>query len=161
MPILTGQTQQKNILKTVLTIVVIMVVILLLFFNKITTPRYLSNIELKINGLILLSEPQSLTFDSNELITKHQGKEWVLIAVDEEQKKALDILESKLKKPIKSHTIIMDADSKLQASLSKQLPKFPETIAIISPNKQLVAYFKPPFERNKMLLTYSSIFTHR
>ncbi len=156
---MTEQVQQKNILKTVLTIVVVMVVILLLFFNKITTPRYLSNIELKINGLILLSQPYSI--DENKLKNKQEAKEWMLIAVDEEQKKALDDLERKLKKPIKGQTIIVDADSELRASLSKRLPKFPETIAIINPKQQLVAYFKPPFDRNKMLLTYSSVFTHR
>lgn len=52
--------QQKNIKKTLFILVAVMVTILVLFLNKITTPRYLSNIELKINGLVLIKESKAI-----------------------------------------------------------------------------------------------------
>ena len=43
---------QKKTLKTVLMIVAVIALIQGLFLNKMLTPRYLSDLDLKINGLV-------------------------------------------------------------------------------------------------------------
>lgn len=148
------QTQDKNILKTVLIIIACMITILLLFLNKITTARYLSDIELKINGLVLLDEPPLINLVENK-------QEWTLVANTEKQKQILDELQQSFRKSVKESTNIVLAPIALQSQLNKQLPDYPSVIGVINKDKRLVAYFKPPFDDHKMLLTYSSVVTHR
>ncbi|MGH1439886.1 MAG: hypothetical protein ACRBBR_07250 [Cellvibrionaceae bacterium] len=148
------ETQQKNIIKTVLIIVALMASILLLFLNKITTARYLSDVELKINGLILLDPPQTME------MTQHNAK-WVLVANTQEQKKLLDEFYPSLRKSAKAITDITLAPISLQSQINKQLPEYSRYISVINTDKKLMAYFKPPFDQHKMLLTYSSIVAHR
>ncbi len=71
--------QKKSVQKTVLIIVAIMATILVLFLNKITTPRYLSNIELKINGLVLQKSMTNAGLD----MSAAEGR-WVLLVSDAE-----------------------------------------------------------------------------
>lgn len=54
------QRQQRSIWLTVIGCLLFIAILLGLFFHKITTPRYLSAIELRINGLVLLDQPQPL-----------------------------------------------------------------------------------------------------
>lgn len=148
------QAQQKNIIKTVLIIVVLMVSILLLFLNKITTARYLSDVELRINGLILLDSPQTMEMEQAD-------SKWLLVANTQEQKKVLDEFYPSLRKSAKAITEITLAPISLQSQINKQLPDYASYISVISKDKKLIAYFKPPFDQHKMLLTYSSIVAHR
>ena len=141
--------QNKNIKKTVLIILAIMATILTLFLNKITTPRYLSNIELKINGLVLVDKEDRQFIHSgiNDL-------SWLLLPSDEQQKKHLASFHHTLKKNIKDKINIADAEQ-----YSLVLPG--KYIAIVRPNGEYIAYLKPPFENHKMTLTLSSLITHR
>lgn len=147
-------TQKKNIKKTVLIIVVLMSSILLLFLNKITTARYLSNIELKINGLVLLDKAEMLDI-------KNESAQWLLVANTEKQKELLDEFKPSLRKKAKNATQIVLAPIQLQSQLNKFIPNYSSNISIINPDHQLIGYLKPPFDEHKMLLTYSSVFTHR
>lgn len=148
------QSQQKNIIKTVLIIVILMVTILLLFLNKIATARYLSDIELKINGLILLDSPQTMEMPQSDA-------KWILVASTPEQKKLLDEFYPSLRKSAKAITDVTLAPISLQSQINKQLPDYSRYISVINSDKKLMAYFKPPFDEHKMLLTYSSIVAHR
>jgi len=148
------ETQQKNILKTVIIIVVVIATILILFFNKLLTPRYLSDIELKINGLVLLDNPPRIDFEKNEL-------QWMLVANTQEQKKVLDKLKPSLRKAVKNSTSIILAPIALQSKINKELTNYSIFISIINADKKLIGYFKPPFDEHKMLLTYSSVHAHR
>jgi hypothetical protein len=146
-----SDVQRKNILKTVLIIVAIMVTILLLFLNKITTPRYLSDIELKINKLELVKEPVTL---------QASGNQWSLLASTAEQKAVLAELMPELRPHIQEKTHIITIDS--ITGINSELPFDPtENIGIANTEGKLIAYFKPPFDQHKMILTYSSLITHR
>ena len=50
--------QQRNIRLTILVIVVFITVVMALFLNKITTPRVLSNVELRVNGTFVFDQPR-------------------------------------------------------------------------------------------------------
>jgi hypothetical protein len=149
--------QQKNIKKTVLMIVAIMVTILALFFNKITTPRYLSTIELKINGLEFLDPKTTaaLTSINNEL--------WLLVASDDEDKQLLENLHSSLKNSLQKKVQVVDrAALALDAEILKtRSDRNKKIIPIIRPSGEYAAYFTAPFDSHKMILTLSSIVTHR
>lgn len=148
------QAQQKNIIKTVLILLVVMISILLLFLNKITTARYLSEIELKINGLILLDKPQRIY----EVGT---GSSWTLVASTPAQKIILDDLEQSLRRSVKESTQIIEAPIQVQSQINKIIPDYAAFISILNRERELIGYFKPPFDQHKMLLTYSSVVTHR
>jgi hypothetical protein len=152
--LLLMEAQQKNILKTVIIIVMVMATILILFFNKLMTPRYLSDVELKINGLVLLDNPPLINVEINE-------SQWLLAAHTQEQKKMLDELELSLRKAVKMSTKIILAPIALQSQINKELPNYSTFISIINADKKLMGYFKPPFDEHKMLLTYSSVHAHR
>ena len=137
-------TQQQNIAKTVLITISIMVVILLLFFNKIVTPRYLSAIELKINGLELLKQPQPVFADSDD---------WVLLFKTPAQQQMLTELVAHLGKTIQRQTQIKGHD---ELGIDLQLLPYNSeiNIGIIQPKNQLIAYFKEPFDHRKMILIF-------
>lgn len=144
---------QKNIKKTVLTIVAIMVTILALFINKITTPRYLSNIELKINGLELIKETQRSSIDK-----AISGEYWMLLAADNEDKAALDTLHQALKTSLREKIIVVShAGTELKAQVNRK----GKIIPIVKPSGEFIGYFTYPYDKNKMILTLSSIVTHR
>lgn len=145
-------TQKKNILKTVAIIVVVMTTILLLFLNKITTPRYLSDIELKINGLILVKEKPQVEMDNKNT--------WFLISHTEKQTALIASFLSELKPSIQEKTQALSSTEPLALQLSQHIPHN-DVIPIINDKNQLIAYIKPPFDQHKMLLTYSSVYTHR
>lgn len=145
--------QQKNIIKTVLIILAVIVAIQVLFLNKMLTPRYLSDIELKINGLVLLKQPKPLSIDQ-------QPEGWLLIAGNHEQKQLLVNFVAGLKTAIQAKTSIMES-KKVQELNGNSPYDTQEAIGIIHPNQQLIGYLKPPFNEHKMILTYSSIVAHR
>ncbi|MGH1485539.1 MAG: hypothetical protein ACRBCI_04910 [Cellvibrionaceae bacterium] len=146
-----SDVQRKNIIKTVIIIVAIMVTILLLFLNKIMTPRYLSDIELKINKLELIKEP---------IILDNNIDKWLLIAGTTEHTKILTELNLELRDSIQEKTNIVEFKQ-----LSPPVDAFPydpqEHIGIANAKGELIAYFRPPFDQHKMILTYSSVITHR
>jgi hypothetical protein len=148
---MTSSIQKKGILKTVFITLGLMALILILFFNKITTPRYLSNIELKINQLELLKTP---------IVVAHKNQNWLLIFSSQQQQKVLLSFTDELRKSISERTAIIAledlAPSKIDLPYDSQ-----EAIGIMKPNGELIAYFRPPFDQHKMILTYSSVFTHR
>jgi preprotein translocase subunit SecD len=144
---------QKNIKKTVLVIVAIMVTILALFINKITTPRYLSNIELKINGLELIktSQPNIIGEDAS-------GEYWMLLAADKEDKAAMDALHQELKPSLRDKVIVVyNAATELKAQVNRP----GKIIPIIKPSGEFLGYFTYPYDTHKMTLTLSSVLTHR
>ncbi|MBX2809922.1 MAG: hypothetical protein KTR20_14965 [Cellvibrionaceae bacterium] len=144
--------QRKNIYITVALSIGFMVLVLALFLNKMTTARYLSNIELKINGLIMLSQP----IDTG--IAQHTGS-WRLLVETPQAHKLLGALMTALPKKIQQQTTIIDSTPALQQQLANHLPD--DSIAIINQQGQLMAYFKSPFNQHKMKLTYASVVTHR
>ncbi|ODS24021.1 hypothetical protein AB835_05710 [Candidatus Endobugula sertula] len=141
-------TQQKNIKKTVFLLIVAMVTILALFLHKITTPRYLSNIELKINGLVMLEDKQKLNFVSDKL-----NESWILIAADKEDRQRLEALLQMLKPYLRKKVTIVDR-SEVVATFTDDI------IPVVRPSGKYLAYFKPPYEQHKMLLTLSSLLAH-
>ena len=143
--------QKKNITLTVIAAILFMAAVLALFINKITTPRYLSNIELKINDLVLLDEPITLQSPNG---SNPQDAQWLLLTHNAEQEKAANALVESLPKKIASLTVVSE-NTVDYPSLDK------ENIFIVNTDKVIMAYFKPSFDRNKMKLTYSSVFTHR
>jgi len=143
-------TQKNNIKKTVIIIVAIMVTILTLFIHKITTPRYLSDIELKINGLVLVRDaPYVSLYDESE------SDVWKLVSVNEEQKKMLQELQQSLKKNLRKKIFLIDQ------SAIKGLSVENGKVALVNPSGEYFAYFKPPYDQHKMILTLSSVLTHR
>lgn len=145
-------SQNKNIIKTVLILVVAMATILLLFLNKITTPRYLSDVELRINGLILVKEKQQLIPSDIE-----KSDQWFLIAQNEKDEKTVEKFLAAAKKSIRTKMTSAELDSIVVTK--NALPE--QTILLANPQGQLVAYLKPPYDQHKMLLTLSSVITHR
>lgn len=143
--------QKKSIIKTIVLIVVLMATILTLFLNKITTPRYLSNIELKVNGLILRSDEYSVTIDDKTAPT------WLLLAGNDQQKILLNEFHQSLKPSLRKQiNIISDGSELLPTRLVKD-----GTIPVIKPSGEYFAYLKPPYDTHKMTLTLSSVITHR
>jgi len=104
--------------------------------------------------LILLESPQIVDVKSDD-------SKWFLVANTEEQKKLLDEFYLSLRTSAKKTTEVMLAPISLQSQINKQLPNYVRYISIINTDKKFMAYFKPPFDQHKMLLTYSSIVAHR
>ncbi len=147
------QSQQRNIVKTVVIIVAVMVIILALFINKITTPRYLSDIELKINGLVLLK---------NQVQGSSKTGSWQLLASTPEQLQFLEKVIPQLNQSIRHQTewrLVEDNAEFFAVLLKNHLPN--EQAIVLMSGEQLRGYFKPPFDEHKFLLTYSSVVTHR
>ncbi len=70
-----NQRQKRGITYTVVGIAVFVVVVMLLFLNKITTPRVLSPIELRVNGTFVFDQPR--IFKDFSLVD-HQGQPFSL-----------------------------------------------------------------------------------
>jgi hypothetical protein len=153
--------QQKSIKKTVWIIVAIMVSILVLFVNKITTPRYLSLIELKINGLVLLDKER-------RTLVQHTSspESWILVVSDEAERQLLDDMMEDLDTAIINKISIVD-EATLTLNVDIQTSK--SIIPIIKPSGdvsemgtgQYIGYLVSPYDRNKAILTLSSVITHR
>lgn len=153
--------QQKSIKKTVWIIVAIMVSILVLFVNKITTPRYLSLIELKINGLVLLDK------DSRTPVQHASSPDsWLLVVSDEEERQLLDSMMDDLDASIKNQIAVVDEAT---LTLNVEVHTSKSTIPIIKPSGDTsgvgtgyyIGYLVSPYDRNKAILTLSSVITHR
>ena len=140
-------SQKKNITLTVIAAILFMATVLALFVNKITTPRYLSAIELKINGLVLLEEPIAMS-------EQGAGEQWLLLVHNAQQQQVANNLLEILPKKITDNTTVIN-------NLQRYSNLAQENILIANPSQNIIAYFTPAFEQNKMKLTYSSVFTHR
>ena len=114
------------------------------------TPRYLSAIELKINGLELLKQPQAVVANS---------RGWVLLFKTPTQQKMLKELVPRLGEKIQMQTHIKRYDE-LNIDWQSLPYNSEQSIGIVQPNNQLIGYFKAPFDLHKMILTYSSLVTH-
>ena len=146
--------QKKNIQRTVLVLVGVMLLILVLFLHKMTTPRFLSQIELKINGLILLNEP----IEFSEPLSQSS---WWLITSSEKQKQSIQSWLDELPKKIAKNTQVID-HSRFNQPVQFDSMNIPiNSVLIINPENQIIAYFKKPLDKYKTQLTYSSVFTHR
>ena len=141
-------SQKKNIYITVALILLFIVTVQALFFNKILTPRYLSDIELKINGLVLLSEPVSM----QQLLSIND--KWILLIHNDEQQQAVSKLTDSLPKKIAEKTDVIE-NSVNYGELDQA------HIFVANTKHNIIATIKPPFDINKMKLTYASVFTHR
>jgi hypothetical protein len=153
----------KKIYKTILIIAVVVSVILVLFFNKLTTPRFLSSIELRINGYVLLNADRDGSRKESPIIIapNPDTEKWTILVKDETQKQLVNNIFTILKNPMKSNTELLLSTQAINTKLSAQLPEKDNFIAVINDDGKLSGYFKPPFDKNKMVLTYSSVFTHR
>ena len=145
-----SSSQHKNIRKTIFVTIGIMTTFLLLFLNKITTPRYLSAIELKVNRLELISPIKKVAAESAY---------WRFLIMNQEQKQAIEVVLPQLRKKIKAKTMRVSEKSIQDHTIAQY--DSAEHIAIINPAGEMVAYFRPPFDDQKMILTYSSLFTHQ
>lgn len=146
-------SQRKAITKTVLIIVAIMVAILAMFINKITTPRYLSDIELKINGLDIILKEQRQSVDASI-----SGDYWMLLASDIDDKTVLDDLHRQLKSSVREKVVVVyHSASELKAGANI----VGKVIPIIKPSGEFLGYFSYPYDQHKMILTLSSVVTHR
>lgn len=138
--------QKKNITLTVIATILFMITVLALFFNKITTPRYLSDIELKINGLKLIKPA---------LPWERSGDErWILLTHNADQEKLVMILLESLPRKIALKTSVA-------SNIVVENDLGTDVILIAKPAEGIIAYFTAPFDNNKMKLTYASLFTHR
>ncbi len=151
--------QQKNIKKTLFILVAVMVTILVLFLNKITTPRYLSNIELKINGLVLIKESKAI------IGMEHTQPDalWRIIVKDKDDVLFFSDVYQSLKTSVRENVAVVDS-ANVTSLIYSQLSGIPENtkiIPILNPSGELIGYFKKPFDKNKAILTLSSIVTHR
>lgn len=154
--------QKKSIVKTVVIIVLVMVTILVLFIHKITTPRYLSNIELKINGLVLFDQLVSSNLHS---AFKADADEWFLVVSNEEDKKILSDFVREFNQKIPNKVTVLDRDffSENNIVIPEEImsASTQKNVLLINSSDQYVAYFKPPYDEHKFILTLSSVVTHR
>lgn len=147
-------TLQRNIWRTLIAALAFMAVVLLLFLNKITTPRYLSDIELRIHGLELLQQPLTL-----EAQTSNQ---WRLVSMNPQQQTKLNNALAKMPKRIQNKIETLSLD-KLAEKYRETIATIEgkETVKIIKPNGVLFAVLHAPIETNRIVLTLSSVITHR
>ena len=205
------QRQKRGIWLTVVACVVFITILWMLFYHKITTPRYLSPIELRVNGLVLLKQPQLLFTDLQGQAVAEQlsPRKWRLLVVHEgrcsaacvEYMTSLVIMLGQLQQVHLEKTQLVlvtdstDSTAELLALINaadqnnvidpKQIQTIsPEDsrwqsvkdsvdrstqhtasawpkIIIVDDSGHHRGYFIPPFNHNKMLLTYSSVIAHR
>jgi hypothetical protein len=153
----------KRIYKTILIIFVVASVIMVLVFNRLMTPRFLSTVELRVNGYILLNADRDGSRKTSPIILKpSEGNEkWFMVVGNETEKKLISNLLSILNDPMKSETGVMLTTPAIDSKLYEQVSDQDNFIAVINDEGTLSGYFKPPFDTNKMVVTYSSVFTHR
>lgn len=150
--------QQTSIKKTVWIIVAVMVTILTLFIHKITTPRYLSQIELKINGLVLLGKNNSQVIES----LGNTGSSWMLLVDNEEERQLFKDIMPLLDNSVKTKIVIKEEmDIGAAQEIQQQIQTSKSTIPLIKPNGEYIGYFVSPYDNNKVILTLSSVVTHR
>lgn len=174
---------KKAIKRTVIILVVVMSTILLLFFNKITTPRYLSDIELKVNGFVLFDKNAPPISAPKAWIEKYPQQDmWVAIIANEKDKALFEAVYIDLKSSVQKKLRLADKDSvdflssrrglntfnRVSGNDSNKAPNHTshiiisdERIALLKPSGELLGYFVPPYEKNKLTLTLSSAVTHR
>ncbi len=145
-----SDSQKKKIVKTVAIIVVIMITILVLFIHKITTPRYLSNIELKINGFVLFDNPISI---SEKVSKKIEANQWALLVRTKNQKEIFESFVSAFNQKLPNHIAIVE-NNITEDSLSSG-------ILLVNPSAEFLGYFKAPYDEHKFILTLASVVTHR
>jgi hypothetical protein len=153
----------KKIYKTILILFVIVSVILALVFNKLMTPRFLSSIELRINGYVLLNADRDGNRKESPVIVQPSldNKKWIILVKNEAQQKLISNVFTILKDPMKSSTEVVMTTQEISAKLLQQISDQDNFIAVINDDGKLSGYFKPPFDKTKVVLTYSSVFTHR
>ncbi|MGS2718402.1 hypothetical protein ACVBE9_09535 [Eionea flava] len=150
--------QQISIKKTVWIIVAVMVTILTLFIHKITTPRYLSQIELKINGLVLFGKNNPQTIES----LSHAGSSWMLLVDTEEERQLFKEIMPLLDNSVKTKIVVKEeADIGDTQNIQQQIQTSKSIIPLIKPNGEYIGYFVSPYDNNKVILTLSSVVTHR
>ncbi|MBX2809119.1 MAG: hypothetical protein KTR20_10860 [Cellvibrionaceae bacterium] len=145
--------RQKNIYLTLVLSIGFMVLVLALFVNKMMTPRYLSALELKINGLMLLE--QAAAIDGLEA-----DGTWRLLSDAPQAREFLQRFIATLPNKIQQKTQGIALPPERWQVLANKLPSN-NVIAIVNQQGQLMAYFTPPFNHNKMKLTYASVVAHR
>ena len=153
----------KRIYKTIAIIFVVVSVIMVLVFNRLMTPRFLSTIELRVNGYILLNADRdgSRKLSPSIVSSNEDNKKWFIVVDNESEKELISNLLSIVNDPMKSNTEVMLSTPIIDSKLFQQVSNQNNFIAVINDTGKLSGYFKPPFDRNKMVVTYSSVFTHR
>lgn len=153
----------KRIYKTIAMIFVVVSVIMVLVFNRLMTPRFLSTIELRVNGYILLNADRdgSRKLSPSIVNSNEDNKKWFIVVDNESEKELISNLLSIVNDPMKSNTEVMLSTPIIDSKLFQQVSNQNNFIAVINDTGKLSGYFKPPFDRNKMVVTYSSVFTHR
>ena len=201
------QRQKLGIWLTVVACLAFITVLWALFYHKITTPRYLSTIELRVNGLVLLKQPQLLADLQGQVVAQELlPKKWRLLvlhkgpcsAVCVEYMTSLVIMLGQLQQThLEKTQLVLVADNapELLALVNAadqnnvidrnkiQIIPFEDShwqsfensvdlaaqhttnawpkIIIVDDSGHYRGYFTPPFNHNKMLLTYSSVIAHR
>jgi hypothetical protein len=153
----------KRIYKTIAMIFVVVSVIMVLVFNRLMTPRFLSTVELRVNGYILLNADRdgSRKLSPSIVDSNEDNKKWLIVVDNESEKELISNLLSIVNDPMKSNTEVMLSTPIIDSKLFQQVSNQNNFIAVINDTGKLSGYFKPPFDRNKMVVTYSSVFTHR
>lgn len=153
----------KRIYKTILIIFVVVSVIMVLVFNRLMTPRFLSTVELRVNGYILLNADRDGSRKQSPIIlsSSEDNKKWFIVVDNETEEKLVTSLLSILNDPMQSNTEVLLSTPEIASKLFEQVSDQDNFIAVINDTGKLSGYFKPPFDRNKMVVTYSSVFTHR
>ena len=138
--------QKRGVRLTVGAIVVFITVVMALFINKITTPRVLSNIELRANGTVVFEQPR--VFKDFELLDQ-QGQSFSLAQLEGKWSLLFfgftscpDVCPATL-------SVLRDVKSKLDADIAEQVQFVLVTVdpARDTPGvmKDYVAYFDPEF----------------
>ncbi len=89
------------------------------------------------------------------------NKKWFIVVDNEKEQELIVSLLSIVNDPMKSNTEVMLSTPDIDTKLFDQVSNQDNFIAVINDTGKLSGYFKPPFDRNKMVVTYSSVFTHR
>ena len=147
-PSYQNQRQNRNVWLTVIGCLVFITILLGLFFHKIITPRYLSTIELRVNGLVLLKQPRLLLELQEEAIARQllPGK-WHLLLLHSgrcdtvciKQITHMTSMLSQLKKAYREKTqliLISDNAVELLAIISKASQQEIQPIIVDTPQRQ-------------------------
>ena len=206
------QRRKRGIWLTVVACLIFITVLWMLFYHKITTPRYLSDVELRVNGLVLLQQPQLLAdLQGQAVVEQLSPGKWRLLVVHKgrcgadcvEYMTSLVIMLGQLKQSHLEKTqlvLVTDNTAELLALINAadqndvidrekiQIISLEDSnwhgfqgwgvkdsvdraaqhtknaspkIIIVDDSGHYRGYFTPPFNHNKMLLTYSSVIAHR
>jgi protein SCO1/2 len=140
------QSQSRNVWLAVIACLVFMTILVGLFFHIITTPRYLSTIELRVNGLVLLKR-QRLELQEEAIAGQLLPGNWHLLVLHTgrcdtvciKQITHMTSMLSQLKQAYREKTqvvLISDNAAELLAIINKTSQQEIHSIVIDTPQRQ-------------------------